>query len=389
MSGIDSNGFTPKTTEDIKTDLEGRLRASFGNAISLIPQSVFGQLVGIFSDLLADAWQLGLAIYNGAFRDGASGVNLDLIGALTGTIRKDATYSEVTLTLTGTPGTVIAAGKIAKVPSSGFQFANDGSLTIGGGGTVSGPFTATETGPKPAYAGTVTEIVTPVSGWSSVTNAADHTQLGTDIETDAVYRLRQEADLRAIGKATTAAIRSAVLAVDNVADCYVFENETDGTDAEGLPPHSIECVVDGGTTAAVAQSILDTKPVGIATHGSTTQAATDANGFSRNIKFSRPADLNVYIDITVKIDAALFPTNGADTIKQAVADWGDLNIVLGTDLYGSAMVPTIFDAVPGIIDVSPPELGLSVGPTLTAAIVTTNRQKAKLDTARITVTTTT
>lgn len=391
--GITSAGFVPKPLADIKTDLEGGFRAVFGAAITVIAQSVFGQIIGIMSERLADVWQLGLATYSASFRESATGIQLDNIGALTGTARLQATYTKVNLVLTGVNGTVIPVGRVVSIPSTGVKFTNDVAGTISGG-TLTLEFRASETGPKTAYANTVTSIDTPVSGWNTVNNPADHTLLGSDIESDASYRIRQVQELRGQGQGTVAAIRAKIFTVSTVTDAFIFENTSDATNGDGLPPHSFESVVQGGTDAAVAKAISDVKPAGIATHGTTTQATTDGNGFAVNIKFSRPTTLNVRVDMAITVDAALFPTNGTDLIKQAVANYGDVNYHVGSEVRSSAFVPYIFSACPGVLECTLPLIssiafpGAPPTPTSSATIVVSNRERPDLDTSRMNVTVT-
>lgn len=380
--GITSTGFTPKPLVDIKADLENGFRTVFGAAITVIAQSVFGQLIGIMSERLADVWQLGLATYNASFREGAVGVQLDNIGALTGTARLAATYTKVMLTLTGVNGTVIAAGRVVSIPSTGAKFTNDAGGTISGG-TLVLEFRATATGPITAYANTVTSIDTPVAGWATVNNPADHFNLGSNVESDAAYRLRQVQELRGQGLSTIAAIRAAVLFVTNVTECFVFENITDATDANGLPPHSFEVVAANGTDADVAKAIIDSKPVGIATHGTTTQATTDANGFPVNVKFSRPAALDIYVKAFITADPALFPSNGVDLIKAALVTFSEVNYHVGSEVRASALLPSIFNACPGVLECTMPLIGTAPSPTLSTTINVNNRQLADFDTSRI------
>lgn len=388
MAGIDDSGFTPETTDDIKTSLESGFRAVFGALITVAANSVFGQIIGIFADRLADVWQLGLAIYTASFREGATGVSLDNIGALTGCIRKPASSTKVDCTLTGTPSTVITAGSRVSIVATGYQFTLDANVTIGGGGTVVGHFTAAVTGQVQALAGSITQIQTPISGWTGVTNALDQTVIGAVVESDAKYRIRQIAELRGQGQGTVAAIRAALSAIPDVTDVYVFSNVSDAIDDNGLPPHSFESVVDGGTDAAVAQAILDTKPVGIASYGTTTQGATDANGFGVDINFSRPEELDITIAITLIAESGKYPTNGNDIIKAALVAYGDDNYHVGSEVRSSALVPTIFAATPGVLELQLPLIG--TGETLDSSdsIVVTNRQKASLDSSRVTITVT-
>src|SRR4051812_7502613 len=116
MAGLTPTGFEPKPLDDIKTDLGSAFRAVFGAAITLIAQSIFGQIIGIFAERLADLWQLGLAIWNASTREGAAGIALDNIGALTGTHRLPATFTHVQVTCSGTPATVIVAGSLVSIP---------------------------------------------------------------------------------------------------------------------------------------------------------------------------------------------------------------------------------------------------------------------------------
>lgn len=86
----------------------------------------------------------------------------------------NGTNSTVTVTFTGTPTTSIPAGTIIAENASGYQneFITNTTVVIGGGGTVSVACTAASTGLVIAPPGTITLIITPVSGVSSVTNAS-------------------------------------------------------------------------------------------------------------------------------------------------------------------------------------------------------------------------
>lgn len=384
MSGLGPDGFTPKSLQEIKDDLGAAFRTVFGAAITLIAQSVFGQIIGVVADRLSDLWQLGLNIYTASTREGAVGVQLDNIGLLTGTARHPATVTKVLLVCTGTNGTIITAGSVVSIPGVGTKFSNSLPGTISSG-TVTIEFHAVDTGPMTAPATTVTQIETPISGWATASNPADEFLLGSNIETDAAYRLRQVAELRGQGSGTTAAIRSKVGAVVNVTDINVFENVDDLTNADGLPGHTFEVVVDGGDAATIAQVIEDEKPAGIGTYGSTTQGATDANGFAVNVKFSRPAVLNVYVDLgNVTVDSGRFPADGVAQIKAELIAFSEA-YHLGTEVRSSALLPPAF-AVAGVLELPLPKIGTAPAPSSTVTIVVGNRQKADLDTSRITMT---
>lgn len=386
--GVTATGFVAKPAADIRAELEAQFRTTFGNGIDLTPDSVFAQLIGIFADRLADLWQASQVLYTNAFPDGASGVALDQICALTGVSRLPATRTEVNVTLSGTPLTVIPAGSRASIVGAGTVFETVSIHVIGAGGTIPGVMRAIETGPKPAPAGTLTQIVTPVAGWSAVTNAADHFSLGRDLESDAALRLRRDLSLRALGSASATAIRAAVAEIAGVTSVRVFENATNVTDASGIPPNSFEVVALGGLNTSIAQTIWDRKPIGVGTFGNTSATAIDQAGSGHVVNFSRPVSVNAWVTVNVRALASA-PTDLADRIRAAIALFGDQRIKPGDPLISAALVPTVFAVDPSIIDVPSVLIGLAVGPTLPTTITPTVRQVLDLDSSRVVVNVTT
>ena len=382
--GITSTGWVSKSLDEIRTDLETDIRATLGSTIDLTANSALGQIVGIFAERLFELWNLGQANYTSASPDGAANAQLDDISSITGTVRKPATRSKVLVLCSGTPATAIAAGKQVSVTGVGTKFRATVGGSIGGGGTVTLEFESVDTGPKLAFAGTLTTIETPVAGWASATNVADQFIVGTDIESDPQLRLRREQSLRAQGGGATEAVRAGVFEVPNVTAVFVFENETDFTNADGLPPHSFECVVYGGVDQEIANKIFLKKPVGQPTHGTEVDSVVDTQGVSHVIKWSRPSVLNGYVTVSIICNADA-PVNVADLVKAAIVAYGDLNYTVGSAFIAQALVPSIFGATVGVLDVSVPFIGLSASPVSSVTIDPTNRQIIELDTSRVVV----
>ena len=88
------------------------------------------------------------------------------------------------------------------------------------------------------------------------------------------------------GTPMMAMIQRACLNAKNIDDARLYVNDTDTTDANGIPAHNIAVVTKYGTTKSVAQAIFDHKPPGIATYGSTTGTAKDSDGNSYSIHFT-------------------------------------------------------------------------------------------------------
>jgi uncharacterized phage protein gp47/JayE len=97
----------------------------------------------------------------------------------------------------------------------------------------------------------------------------------------------------------------------------------------GRPPKSFESIVQGGSDAAVALDIWQTKPAGIQTFGGVNEVITDSSGNQQSINFTRPVAVNLAFEIEyTRYDEESFPANGETTIAQTVLDFTN---ALGTD----------------------------------------------------------
>lgn len=440
MSGVTLTGFEQPSLDDLKQSIESALKASFGQSIDLDPQSNFGQFIGVMAERFADLWAMGAAIDLSFNPDSATGTALDNLVAITGTLRRQATFSTAVLSLTGTNGTVVPLGSVASIPVVGTRFALGADVTLataaawasttgyatgdivrngatqriyvcitagtsagsGGPDAVSaditdgtvhwkfvgtgaaygtGASTCSKTGPFFAAAGDLTVIATPFAGWSSVNNLEDST-LGTDLETDSALRLRRTLELRLGGKASVESIRAALLEVEGVTNATVFENVTDTTDGDGVPPHSIEALVQGGTDSAVRASIFSEIAAGIGTHGSVTGTVVDSVGTVHEIDFTRPTEIPIYVGLELLVDATLWPIDGDVQSKDLVVEWGDVQKA-GKDVVSSAIGALIFK-IPGLLDVVA-KISTAPTPTLTTTIPINSRQLATYSTVHITV----
>ncbi len=385
--GIDSTGFTLKTLADVLSSIRTKQQALFGAAFAAqLDTSVVGQLNGVFANEIADLWLLAQSVYRSRFPSQATGVTLDYIAAETGVTRLPQTKSTVTLTITGSNGTVVPVGFVVSVATTGARFATTASGTIAAG-TLALAASSEDYGPILAPAGTLTNIVTPIGGVSAVTNALD-AAVGTNLETDAALRLRRSAELRSQGEATIAAIRADLLAVSGVSEVFIFNNTTEVTDGNGLPPHSFEPVVRGGVNQALFDQILQSQPAGIASFGTTSGTSVDATGTVQTVQFTRPTDVNMYVEAIYTRDSTYGGGStpvGDAAVKQAIVDyWLSFDQRLGRDVVTNAFYGIIYSQ-PGVVQVTSLKVD-SVTPCTSAAVtVISQTQVAVFDTSRITV----
>lgn len=439
--GLSAAGLTIPTVDEVIDDINEAFWAQFGTTLDLSANTPMGQMIGIFAERYVAICELAQAVYSSQDPDAATGDALEGIAMLTGTTRAPATPSTVVLTLTGTNGTVVTAGSIAET-GAGIEFQTDANATLAtltawanstaytvgqrrrngtrsyicitagtsassggptgttaditdgtahwryiGEGTAAVDVAATAVldGPQSAISGTVTEIVTAVSGWSGVRNLEDAIP-GTAEDTDAQLRERRVDELTTPGTSPVDAVRADLLNVANVTAVTVFNNPTDSTDADGVPPHSIEALVSGGADQDIWDALLASVAAGIRCHGDEVGTAEDDNGNLHTVAFTRPEEVEIYVAITVEYDARYFPIDGAAQIEAAIVAWGDA-LEAGYNIRSSAVSAQAF-SVAGVIGVTVCNIDDAPAPASSTTVPISTRQRADFDTSRISVTAT-
>jgi uncharacterized phage protein gp47/JayE len=392
MSGVTDTGFERKTLEQIVADLEARCRATIDPTIDTSAESPLGQLIGTIAAEIAEAWEGIEDAYHQFDPDAVEGVAQDNLCSLTGTVRRGEDSSQVVLTLSLNAGATVPAGALVSVDGrDDIVFETQEAVTNSGGSPSTRDVVAIcqTPGPVAANSGTLTVIVTPHAGWTAVTNAAD-AELGSLVESDELLRARRELELARRGGSTTDAVRADLLAeFEDLETCIVLENTTDSVDSNGLPPHSIEALIDDGAVASIdndeiAQVIHDSKAGGIGTWGNAVGTAEDSRGDEHLIKFSRPERRPVFINVTVAIKSADYAGNTA--VREAIAAVGNA-LLAGEDVIALDLkhAPR---SVAGVKDVPVLQLGFAAAPTGTANLGVLLRQRATFDPDDVTVTTT-
>ena len=232
-----------------------------------------------------------------------------------------------------------------------------------------------------APSGSLTVIETPVTGLERTINPED-ADLGTNLETDAELRLRREESLQISGAGTVEAIRSKILELADVQQAYVFENDTMITDIYGRPPKSFEAVVQGGDEQLIANAIWLAKGAGIETYGGITKTVIDSQGFSQTIKFSRPTNISIWIELDLTIDAD-YPIDGDTQVKNALLAFGAA-LQIGQDVIVYPHLIASINAIAGITDVVT-KIGIAPSPTLDNNIIIQPDELAVFDSGKITI----
>lgn len=391
MAGLTDTGFEIPLLEDLLEEVATTQKTNIDANLNTEADSVLGNLNAIFLAKLHAAWEQMQVTYQSAYPDTSSGVPLSYISAITGTIRQPATKGTVTATVTLDASTYLPAGSGASVDGEPtMQFVTIADFTAPGTPPSDDYEVAMEavvTGATTfANSGQLTVIDTPVSGWTAVTNAAA-SLLGTGIETDAELRIRREEELARPGTGTIPAIIVDMEEVDGVIDASVFENTNSYTDSDGLPPHSIEIVMlleAGVVPQDLHDRILEVKPAGTYTYGSTAGTADDIAGNTHYTAYSEAVEVRTYIVLTLTSDPEFYTDD--TTIEEAIETWGIANLGIGEDVFASDLI-CVVNQQPGVVSVDVSTVRIDkIATPASVDLVIDSREIATIATADVTVT---
>jgi uncharacterized phage protein gp47/JayE len=429
---VTTQGFVRPRLNDIKADYDQRFKDALG-AVNTAPDAVIGQLIGIFSAALDDAYESLQNCYDSMYPFSAEGAALDGAVAFIGLTRLSAAPTTVTAMLYGSEGTFIPSGVLARATdnrqystttegvisranagdveitvstvtnSANYQIIAGGiSVVYTADSSATGPeiasglaalfdteefnavatgnkirirridsisafpltvdskltisllgspflFTCLDLGAYPLPANTLARIDSGIVGWDTINNILEG-DTGRFVETDEELRARHLSSVRVTGAATLQAMRARILAeVESVEYVAVYENRLNVTDEFGLPPHSVEVVVQGGINQAVANKVFQVKPAGIQSHGNTTVTVIDENGDGQVTQFSRPTPAYAWIRVSVNLltPEEPLPDDVGQAIKDAVLEYGNA-LEIGQDIVTQRFYGPIYAATRGI-----------------------------------------
>lgn len=329
---IDDSGFHVADYEDFLTYHQDAFKTIYGQDINLDADSQDGQLCAHFAQTNYDLAMICAATFNNYSPSTAAGEGLSRQVKINGIKRQSATKSTVDLLITGTAGTGINNGQVKDASDNTWILPS--LITIPVDGTITVTATAENDGPIRAAVNTVTKIATPTEGWISVTNPSEAVP-GRETETDAELRARQtqSTSLPAVGPLVS--IKGNVLSVAGVTQAEVYENDTDETDSNGIPAHSICAVVEGGDSQAIAETLRRFKAVGVGTYGTTHITVTDEQSVPIVINFFRPTIIHVKVKVTLR-PLTGYSSTYADEIKQEIIEYIN-SLGIGSTVYLSKL----------------------------------------------------
>lgn len=316
-------------------EVQQELRDTIDQELNVEEESELGQIIGSFCGQLGEAYELIQEGFNAQSASSGSGFALDQTSEITATYRNPATFSVDFLDLDLNAGTYAPGTLIVHVTGQpDVRFANSAEVTSPGGVVSAVRMESEEAGPVRAVAGTLTTIAETVVGFNAVAADPDDATIGALEESDTELRIRRVTELYRRGSTSVSAIAQDTRQVLDVVTCTVLENDTMSTNGDGLPPKSIEAVVQGGDAQDIRDQILASKAAGIQAYGSVSGTATDAEGNVHTIAFSRPTDVPIDMQVTFQYLTGTYPdtTTAEDAAKEAIKESFDAYQKVGRDV---------------------------------------------------------
>ena len=322
--GLNDEGFVLKRLVDIKSDLVAN--------VSTVSDETTGETltpdltdendplvlaINGFADLLSVCWEQLQAVNNQFDPNLSTGAAQSGMVQLNGIKRQSGTYGTIVLTMTGTADLIVTSGKrvsnlagtiIFELPL--FQFDGSGNATVTGTRTVYDDLTVDP--------GECVKILTPVSGWRTVTNALASVA-GSYEETDNELRIRRNESVAFPSRSLVDSMKAGLLNIEGVTFAEPYINSDLTTDSRGIPGKTYGIVIVGGDDDEIASVIFERSSI-YSYYGTTTvEVLPQLVSDPYEIKFSRPTTIDVYVAMTVEIiNESLYPTDGGDQIIAAI-----------------------------------------------------------------------
>ena len=324
MAGVTLTGFEAKRLADVLTEAEAELALVVDPASGQSLEPAFGsedpamQVAEVPLDGVALGWEAQQLTFEQFDPTKATGASLSALVELNGLQRLPSTPSSAAVDLAGTPGTVIPAGQLVADADNANQWQTQTDVTLDGTGLGATVIVCITFGPITAAPGTLTNIVTPVPGWTTVTNATE-ASVGNDPETDTELRQRRAKSTMAPAASPVESVYANLANVPGVTYVRVYQNNTLAVDSRGIDPKCVAAVIVGGDDLDIARELLARTGVSAGWFGTSSVTLFDIQNEPYVVKFSRPTPKTIYVEVQIQItNVSVFPGDGVQRIKDAI-----------------------------------------------------------------------
>jgi uncharacterized phage protein gp47/JayE len=445
-------GLTVPQYNDILADLIAQYQTAYGQNAYLGVDTADYQWISAVSAKCADTMSCCQLAYNGRSPGTAIGAALDNIAKVNGIARKAPIASTAVVTLVGTPNAVINNGVIQDANSYLWNLPAQVTIASGGTISVTATCQTLGAIPANANTITViatptsgwTSVTNPAPAVNGEPVELDSQFRARQALSVALPSLTMRATVTAAIAATAGVTRYNILenyfgftasfgtcntsgtaltivsgypldatdvgqAIEIGATSYTIATVTSGTAGtlttsagtqtgasfyigDGInlgPQHSLTCVVEGGTNAAVAQTIYGARGIGCYTNGTTSVTVTDPyTAVTMPIRFSLPSYVQPYVSLSIH-SLANYTTSTTTAIQTAIVNYlNSLQIgetIVLSELYGAALTVRPNPDAP-MFSIRALTLGTTASPTGTSDLAMTYNQVSQGVSANVVIT---
>ena len=305
MLKFDSSGLTIDTLAEIIQQIKDDLRApeNFGPEFNPDDDNPLMVHVSRYA-IREESLQRGLVEdYNAIDIDQANGVALDNLATLGGSKRAKETFSTVAGLAGGIEGTDVSS-KLIRFNVSGELWRLPPNQTIPVGGTLPVIVTAVNPGPVNAFASDDWSIINVTPGFKTFISIADAIR-GALAASNNAFRAQYRKELASRGKATAPAVVANLSQnTPGVTNVTIFPNRTNIVDENGVAPHGMELLFEGGTDEDIRQGILENIDISSETSGDIS-GNVSVNGIEYTLRHSRTDLVPIAISVVLFVHIAM------------------------------------------------------------------------------------
>ena len=335
MLRISENGIQIDDLYTIQNRLVSAFKSIYGDDVNLDSDTPDGQLLGLFSQELANVHQAVSFIVQMLDPYQATGQWLEQRAMYAGITRITASYSYIDdVIITGTPKTKIPTNSIF-IDRSKNKWVSTEEVTLNSNGSARTKFRSLELG---NYIINSLEEFTPstiILGIERVT-ANSNSYGGVDEETDEQLLNRFMLSHSINNFDDRQGLQSALLNIIGVSKCIVYENFTSNTDEKNIPPHSLNAVILGGSDEKIAEVITKKKIGGCGLFGQI-ETTHQQDGLLRKVHFDRPTKIDINVELVIGRYKSFDDINTA----QIQRNLKKLNFNIGENVYASRIISNI------------------------------------------------
>lgn len=298
MLQITETGIVIDSLLDVHKRLTDGFKRIYGDDISIDADSPDGQMIGLFSQEIDNINQALSMIAQMLDPYKATGAWLEQRAMYAGIVRRGADYSYLDdVIVIGKQGVKVPKGSIFSDGNlSKWVTLADIVLDINGSARVN--MRSHELGAFSIQAGKELSMDTVVVGIEKITTTKTAKE-GVLEEMDGSLLTRFMRSHSINNHDDRQGLEGALLDLPDVKQARVYENFTNQTDDKGVPAHSLNAVVIGGSDDDIGLIILKKKIGGCGVFGSISNTQEYA-GAQRTVKFDRASNVNIKVKLLLE-----------------------------------------------------------------------------------------